>query len=137
MATLQSQGTVVKAGDGASPEVFNAIGQITAVDGPTTEVPLVDVSNLSSTAREYNVGLPDTGTFTIPVQYDPANTGQARCQTLLDNRTAGNFQVLLTDSPATQWAFSARVMSFTKSAAIDGVWEGEIVLKVSGSITVT
>ena len=137
MATLQAQGSVVKAGDAASPEVFTAIGQITAVDGPDTEVPLVDVSNLASTAREFNVGLPDTGQFVIPVQYDPADTGQARCQALLDARTAGNFQVLLTDSPITQWSFSARVISFTKSASIDGVWEGSITIKVSGSITVT
>ena len=137
MTTLQSQGSVVKVGDGASPEVFTAISQITAIDGPTTEVPLVDVSNLSSTSREFNVGLKDTGTFTIPVQYDPDNTQQARCQTLLDTAAIGNFQVLLTDSPATQWAFAAYVISFTKSAAIDGVWEGEITLKVSGTITVT
>ncbi len=137
MSTLQSQGSLFKAGDGASPETFNTVGQITAIDGPSTEVPLVDVSNLSSSAREYNVGLKDEGEFTIPVQYDPSDTGQTRCQTLLDNRTTGNFQIELTDSPATVWTFAAYVKSFTKSATIDDVWKGEITLKVSGSITVS
>lgn len=137
MATLQAQGSLVNVGDGASPEVFNAISQRTAIDGPTEEVPLIDVSNLDSTAREFNVGLKDSGSFTIPIQYDPADTGQARCQALMDARTEGNFQVILTDSPATNWAFVGLVTSFTKSAAIDDVWQGEITIKVSGNITVT
>lgn len=135
MTTYQSQGTVFKTGDGASPETFNAVGQVVNIDGPDGSAPVIDVSNLSSTAREKNVGLPDEGQITLTVQYDPDDTGQTRLKTLRTNRTSGNFKIEMSDSPATVLSFSGYVLQFSRSFSIDEVVMGSVTIEISGSVT--
>lgn len=135
MTTYQSQGTVFKTGDGASPETFNAVGQVVNIDGPDGSAPVIDVSNLSSTAREKNVGLPDEGQITLTVQYDPDDTGQTRLKTLRTNRTSGNFKIEMSDSPATVLSFSGYVLQFSRSFSIDEVVMGTVTIEISGSVT--
>jgi len=46
MAQVESQGTVFKVGDAASPEVFTAVGEVKEIGGPSGSAPVIDVSNL-------------------------------------------------------------------------------------------
>jgi len=135
MATIQSQACSFKVGDGASPEVFNAVGQVTAIDGPSGSAPVIDVSNLASTFREKNMGLPDEGQITLNLQYDPDDTGQTRLKTLRTARSQGNFIVTLSDSPATTWTFSGYVLEFSKSIQIDEVVMGSVTVEIDGAVT--
>jgi hypothetical protein len=135
MTTIQSQGTSLTVGDGASPEVFNAVGQIVNIDGPTGSAPVIDVSNLASTAREKNMGLPDEGQITLSLQYDPDDTGQTRLKTLRTNRTAGNFKINMSDSPATVLSFSGYVLEFSRSFNIDEVVMGSATIEIDGAVT--
>ena len=135
MATVLAQGCTLKVGDGASPEVFNAIGQVTAINGPSGAAPIIDVSNLSSTYREKRTGLPDNGDVTATVQYDPADTGQTRVETLRAGSLSGNFQIVLSNSPATTWSFAGYVSEFSKTIGIDEVVEASITVNIDGAIT--
>lgn len=135
MATIQSQGCTFSTGDGASPEVFTAVGNVVNIGGPSGSAPVIDVSNLASTRREKNMGLPDAGQITLSVQFDPDDTGQTRCKTLRAARTAGNFKITLSDSPATVWTFSGYVLEFSKSIEIDQVVMGNITIEITGAVT--
>jgi len=135
MTTYQSQGTAFTVSDGASPETFNAVGQVTAIDGPDGSAPVIDVSNLSSTAREKNMGLADEGQITLTLQYDMDDTGQSRLKTLRSGRTLGSFKIEMSDSPATTLSFSGYVLQFARSFNIDEVVMGNVTIEISGSVT--
>ena len=53
MANLKSQGCTISYGDGASPQVMTAIGQVISINGPTGTTGEIDVTNLSSSAKEF------------------------------------------------------------------------------------
>lgn len=135
MTTYQSQGTAFKVSDGASPETFNAVGQVTSIDGPDGSAPVIDVSNLSSTAREKTQGLADEGQITLQLQYDMDDTGQSRLKTLRTGRTLGSFKIEMSDSPATTLSFSGYVLQFARSFNIDEVVMGTVTIEISGSVT--
>ena len=50
---LESQGMAIKRGDGASPEVFTTIPEVRSINGPDGSASEIDVSDLSSTSREF------------------------------------------------------------------------------------
>ena len=56
-------GTLFKRGDGASPEVFTTIAEVTSVDGPTSVFDIIDVTTMESTGndREFIAGKGDPG----------------------------------------------------------------------------
>jgi len=112
------------------------IGQVMEFDGPDGMAPTIDVSNLSSTRREFNMGLPDEGQFTLECQYDMDDTGQSRCKTIRDARSSETFQVSLTDSPATTWTFTGYVLGFQIRGGIDDVYRLTITIKITAEITV-
>jgi len=135
MATIQSQACVLNVSDGASPESYLAVGQVTSIDGPSGSAPVIDVSNLASTFREKNMGLPDEGQLTLSLQYDPDDTGQTRLKALRTGRTQGNFRVDLSDSPPTTWSFAGYVLEFSKTINIDEVVMGSVTIEIDGAVT--
>lgn len=132
---LETQGVVIKRGDGASPEVFTAIGSVTSVEGPGGEASEIDVTTLSSTAKEFIIGLKDEGTVTLNLNLDTSNTPQTGLRTDRDNGTLRNFELDLTDSPVTTLSFSAYVKSFSISVQPDSKIEASVSLRISGAVT--
>jgi predicted secreted protein len=132
---LKAQGVVLKRGDGATPtEVFSAVGDITGVagvdGGSNTEI---DVTDLSSTAREFLQGLKDGGSATLSGFLNTSDTQQTGLRTDRDNGTLRNFELDLTDSGPTTISFSAIVTSFTIDAQVDSAIALSITLKISGN----
>jgi len=134
-SALTSQGMTIAVGNGASPEVFTTIAEVKSIDGPGGQSNEIDVTDLSSTAKEYVLGLQDEGDITLDMNYIPSNVQHAQ---LRSDRAAGtqrNYRISFTDSPVTTWTFAARVKGFSISNAVDNVTGLSVVLRVSGSIT--
>jgi len=68
---LESQGMELKIGDGASPEVFAAISEIKTFTGPGGSATVIDVTDLSSAAKEKRMGLADEGQLSLPLTTFP------------------------------------------------------------------
>lgn len=138
MATTaqKSQGATIGVGDGASPEVFTTVANITDISGPNLSAPDIDVTDLSSAAKEFLQGLEDPGTIDLEGFYDQTN---AQHQELRDNvgaNVAKNFKITLTQgSPAETIDFSARVMSFEIGHSVDEAVTMSMSLKIDGAIT--
>lgn len=139
MATLESQGTVLKVGADASPQGLQTVGQVTSITGLRGgSATVIDVSNLASTAREKKMGLPDEGQVTITCQYDPNDTnGQVAMETARTNRTRKGFTITLTDSPATVFSFNGYVLTAQVDVNIDGVDEATYTVEIDGAVTKT
>lgn len=134
-SALASQGMTLAVGDGASPEVFTTISEVKSIDGPGGQASEIDVTDLSSTAKEKRTGLHDEGDVTCEINYIPANTQHAQLRSDKSAGTARNYRITFTDSPATTWTFSGYVKGFSINNAVDNVTTASVVLSVSGSIT--
>jgi len=135
MSNLESQGTVLQVGDGASPEVFTACGEVKEIGGPSGSAPVIDVSNLSSTKREKIMGLPDEGQVSIQCNYDHNDTVQAALRAARTARTAKNFKIITSDSPSETLSFTAYVLEFSLSFAVDEVVTLTVTLEITDAVT--
>lgn len=134
-SALTSQGMLFQRSDGASPEVYSSIPEITSISGPGGSATEIDVTDMSSTAKEFRLGLQDEGSISLTINYIPANTVHAGLRTDRANSTLRNFRILFTDSPQTQWDFAGYVNGFTVDNGVDAVTTATVTIRVSGSIT--
>ena len=134
-SALDSQGMLIQYGTAASPIVWSTITEVSEISGPGGQAAEIDVTDLSSSAKEFRMGLQDEGQITLSVNYIPQNTVHEQLRTNRAAQTLTNFQIIFTDSPETIWRFTAYVLGLEISNSVDDVTKGSITLRVSGSIT--
>jgi len=130
---IKAQGTLLKLG-ADSPLAYTSIAEINSFSGPGGSVSVIDVTDLSSTAKEKIAGLNDNGQLTMECNFVPSNTQQAALRTAKENGTVVGMQLVFTDTGSTTWTFSAIVTGFSISGAVDGVVKGSITLDITGDI---
>ncbi len=134
-SALDSQGLTIAHSANTSPYSFTTIPEVSNVSGPGGQASEIDVTDLSSTAKEFRMGLQDEGTITLDINYIPGNTVHAQLRTDRANQTLAVYRITFTDSPQTTWTFTAYCLGFEVSNAVDDVTKASITLRVSGSIT--
>ena len=138
MANLKSQGCTLSRFDStASPNTYQEIGQVISIGGPSGTTGEIDVTNLSSTAKEFIPSLPDWGSVDCEVVFDQATTAN-RHQELWDDfsaQTTGTYQIALTDSPQTTFTFSAYPSQFALNIAVDDKVGASVSLRITSSVT--
>ena len=136
MASLNAQGVTIGRGDAASPEVFTSLGEVKSIQGPGGQATVIDTTNLSSTAKEKQMGLQDEGQVTLELNLDVDDAQQNGLRTDRTNQTLRNFRITLTDSsPATTLTFAAYVLTFSIGAAVDDIVSASVTLEISGAVT--
>lgn len=131
---LEAQGTVLKIGNGASPETFATISEIKNFTGPGGSAAVIDVTDLSSLAKEKRMGLADEGQLSFVINYIPSDTEHAALRAARASRAETNFQILFTDTGTTTWDFSGFVTNFSVSGSVDGVIEANVTIEITGAI---
>lgn len=139
---LQSQTSTFSVEDpaGGSPSTYIQVGGVTAIggmrSGTATEI---DVSDLSSTEKEFVLGLADPGTMNLTVFYDPADQGQIILEDLRVSSARTSFQVTIPNplnSPAvTTFTFEGFVQSFPFEVGVDQAIPGTVTVRVTGAFT--
>lgn len=132
-----SFGTLLKIGDGGSPEVFTTIGELLDIKGPELEAETEDATNHSSTDgwEEKVVTILKGGQVSFEVNYSPeATTHNAASGLIRDfkNRTKRNFKLVFPNPAVTTWTFSAYVTKFSPAAPVKGILKGSITLDITG-----
>ncbi len=132
-------GTLLKVGDGASPEVFTAIAEIRSVGNFGSERALIDVTNFDSpnTFMEYILAMKDGVEMAVGANWLPANTTQNLAAGMMSYQDSGipkNFKIVLPGSFGT-FTFAALVRKFeVPTIAPNSAMEVTFTLKVTGSI---
>ena len=129
---IDTEGTVLKVGNGASPEVFTAIPNIVSIDGPTSSNAEKEVTNLSSSAKEFRPGLNDYGDMNMEIMWDERDTVHAGLRTDFRNRTTRNFQLIDAYSPEQVYNFTGFWKTLPLSFQPDNVVRSSAVLRVTG-----
>lgn len=140
MGKFAAKGTLLKVGDGASPEVFTTIAHVTNIPGPETSRDMMDATALDSAGgyRESIPGLRDGGEIQIEGFFDATDTGQQALRTNLeDEEEARNFQVVLPVAIAKQWNFTAYCNKYAPGHAVNGIAAFSATLKITGKPTLT
>jgi predicted secreted protein len=131
---INSQNTLFKRGDGGSPETFVAVSEVVKIGGPSGSASIIDVTHLTSTAREKVLGLADEGQITLDLNYIPNDTQQANLRTDRANKSLRNFQIVI-PTPAQTISFAAYVTGFSLDFAVDAKVACSITLEITGAVT--
>jgi len=128
--------TILKKGDGGSPEAFTDYGwEITSLDGIGFSREAIDATHLQSASgyREFVAGLKTMSPISVEIQWVASNTGAL--QTLIEATSPlGNWQALFPDNSTV--TFSALITSFKLGAVTpDGKLTATVELTPSGAPT--
>ena len=130
-------GTQLKRGDGATPEVFTALANVTSIDPPSFAREALDVTAHDSPDkhREFVGGAVDPGEVSVDINYDPADHDSLIVDLVDDDPR--NYQIVFPTSPVATWAFAAVMTGFSAKAPFEGKLAATLKFKVSGKPTIT
>lgn len=140
-AAKAGHGSLLKIGDGASPEVFATIGEVGDIKGPKIKNSFEDVTSHDSSGgvEEFISTLTTQDSIKFEANYLPSNPTQSYAAGLLAkalNRGKANFQLLPAGQSLTL-AFAAYVEDWELSLPVKGVQKISVSLKPTGSLTQT
>jgi len=137
MAGMDAFGTQLQRGDGATPEVFTTIADVTSLDLPDIKRDTIDVTSHGSEDgwKEYLGGLVDGGEMKATVNYQPTLHDQFVDD--FDDRQPRNYRVVFPDDAATTWQFGAILTEFKPSAPYDDKAEADLSWQITGKPTFT
>ena len=134
--------TLLKLGDGQSPEVFTTIAEIRSLGGPSMQADVLDatVHNQATPWREFISGLLDAGELQLEINFIPTgatHTAAAAGGLLYNmrNRIQANYQMVFPDSGGTTWTIPAIVTGFDMNADPSEILSASVTLKINGAPT--
>lgn len=113
------------------------INGVTNIGGPNFTRPEIDVTNMSSTAKEYKPAyLTDPGTLTFGLQYNPGNAVHAYIVSQSANNTAGNDRFKIAFSDGSNWGFTGSFTEFSITAddPSQGILTANCSVRLSGNV---
>jgi hypothetical protein len=132
MACLYTQGTVVEVENNELTPAFEIVGSVTSFSNTDGDAADIEVTTLASTKKEFCQGLADEGSFTLEINRDFADVGQAELEEARSSQSTRNFRITLSDS--TVLTFAGNVKSFTLDGQVDDVVRSTATIKISGDI---
>lgn len=136
---IWAYGSQLKQGDGATPENFTTIAEITELTAPNESRDDIEVSNMSSSngTREFISGWRDGGEVTFKANWLPSNSTHDSTTGLRASyatNTNHNWQIVLPGSALTI-SFAGHISKLEGELPLDGAAMLSGTIKVSGAIT--
>jgi hypothetical protein len=134
MATILTQGTTITVEDEltAAQTIGGHVSITGLASGAATEI---DTTNLASTAKEFRQGLQDNGSFTLEVNRDYDDVGQAELIAMRAAQAARPFVITLPEGTTNTISFTGFCTSFTSDINADGIVTGSATIRISGDVT--
>jgi hypothetical protein len=142
MATsaIPGYGTLLKIGDGASPENFSTVVEVTEIVPPQIELKTEDATSHDSNGWEEVIGtLLSGGDIKGKINWRPTDPTHDETTGLLYaimNRVKKNWKLVLPGSLKT-FAFAALLTKFEPETPVDGKLSASFTLKISGPVTIS
>jgi hypothetical protein len=132
--TVVTQGTTftVKVGSGSATPVagftdFSGIGSGSAT--------VIDASDLSSTFKQKQIGLPDEGQAKLSFNYITADPGQVAMSTARATRALADCTITLSNGE--KYEFSGYVLTWEKQGGTDKILTISGTVEITGAVTYT
>lgn len=137
-SAIPAYGSLLKLGDGGSPEVFTTIAEVTEVKTPKIEAKEEDVTSHDSGGWEETIPtLLMGGEIPVKVNWlatDPTQNETTGVLGLILNRTKRNWKLVLPNATKT-FSFKAWVKDFEGDLPVAGSQSANFTLKVTGPVT--
>lgn len=131
-----AKGTVFKRGDGASSEAFTALAEMNNIGLPNRSRPMIDVTDLDSTAREFVPGLLDSGEVTMSMNFTRDTYIDMETDLLSDSSV--NYQIVFPDTGETTIDFAGYVQDLSGAApGPDEKVSVDVTFKITGAISIS
>ncbi len=119
-----------------SPNAYQTMNNVFDIGTIGELKPQVDISVLTSTAREYRGGLADGSEIKVQMNFNANDLQWEFVKSIYTANTTASFKLLSTvTSPNISLTFSATVLGWDVSAPVGDRSVATFTLKVSGSIT--
>lgn len=131
---VSSHGTLLKIGDGASPEVFTTIAEVLDISGPGMSLS-TDVWRTDDIATYAVV---PTGFDPDEVTFDVNYTGdgtQGQVREAIATQALTSFRIELPTVPAETLAFTGYITRFRFSEPVDGVLQASVIVTLASAMT--
>jgi hypothetical protein len=132
-------GTLFKIGDGATPETFTTVAEVTDLTPPKISSKKEDATSQDSTWEESIPVMLSGGQISLTVNWIPSGATHNETTGLLSwllNKTKRNCKVVLPSTEKT-FAFLAWVSSFEGGTPVSGKKSAKFTLEISGPVGVT
>jgi len=130
---ITAQGIIIS---GFGTTAFETIPNVVSFQGPGGQASVIDVTNLTSTAKEKRVGLRDEGQLSLSLHFNPDDTVHMGLRLDRSNRTRRQFKITFTDTaPTATWTFYGYVTQFSVQGGVDAVVEASVTIEIDGDIT--
>lgn len=128
----KAKGSVLQIGDGATPEVFTTIAEVTTIKQSGAKFDEVDVTNMESLAKEFQAGMEDSGTLQLAMSFvnDATQTSLKSAKGTVVN-FVWQFPTLATPKKLT---FAALVQSVNLDVDPKNVLKATCDLHISGAV---
>lgn len=124
---------VLKRGDGAEPEVFATVAQVSAMGSFGSERALIEAPAYGEEWIDYVTGLKEGAEMELELHFDPEETTHTALEGDYNSATGRrNFRIEFSGIGATGWQFDIPgvVRSFNTEAALDGTLKGTVAIKI-------
>ncbi len=132
---IVANGATFLRGDGGSPEVYTAVPEVSDIVPGAGSTPDIDVTHLTSTAREKRPGLQDTGEMTVTMNLLQGNVVQQAIEDEVGATVGRHYRVLHPDGVnGRQYTLLAKSFQAT-GYVVDGKIQAIVTYAVSGKPT--
>ena len=119
----------------ATPTTYTAVANVKTMNGFDGAASEIDVTNLSSTAKEKRLGLVDNGAISLGIHQNNGDAGQAAVRARQVDGVATNFKVILPSGSLPTASFSGFVKKFSTSVGVDAVVDASVDITINGAVT--
>jgi predicted secreted protein len=127
-------GNLFKIGNGATPEVFTTVAEVTGIKPPKMKRDTVDATHMQSPNgwREFIAGLKDGGEVSVELNFVPGSATTILLMAELD-AALGNKQIVF--STGEVFSFTALCTDFEPTSPLDDKMSATAMYKISGQPT--
>ncbi|MBB2915858.1 phage tail tube protein [Cupriavidus alkaliphilus] len=126
-------GAAYTSGGTATPVAWLGIGNFKTIKGFDGKNAKLDATNLSSTAKEFRIGLFDPGSFGFDVDVDATDPGQVALQEYKAAATLANYKLTLPNGKTA--TFSGFVETFPWDGGVDKIVSASVNIIITGPVT--
>jgi hypothetical protein len=127
--------TAFTTGGTATPVTFTAIAEVQNFSGFDGQASEIDVSDLNSTAKEFKLGLVDSGGFTFAMNTVLSDPGQTAVRTSRDTSTSRQYKLTLPSGTPSVATFTAFAKQVPVAGGVDAKVQSNVSLRITGPVT--
>lgn len=127
-------GLTITAAGTATPQAYSTFANVKDFNGLDGAASEIDVTHFLSTAKEFRLGLQDSGQVSISMDHDGSDAAQLAAIAAQAGSVLHNFKIILTSIGETL-SFAGFVKKFSFTGAVDNVYRRAMDIRISGPVT--